>query len=137
MSVSPLSTGGAAPALAASPMPATPLSPASLLTGQTLPSGWKLVQQLAKLPGGSGSNFCVGYIAEREGKRAFVKAIDFVKALKATDPIAELGKLTSLATFEREAMELCEAQNLSRLIRLISFEYVNLDPTMNPMNQVY
>ena len=108
-----------------------------MLTGQTLPSGWKLVQQLSKSPGGSGSNFCVGYIAERNGNKAFVKAIDFVKALNAADPIAELAKLTSLATFEREAMELCEAQNLSRLIRLFSFEYVNLDSTKNPLNQVY
>lgn len=115
----------------------TPPSPAATLTGQTLPSGWKLVQQLSKSPGGSGSNFCVGYIAEHDGRKAFVKAIDFVKALNAVDPIAELAKLTSLATFEREAMELCKAQNLSRLIRLFSFEYVNLDPTKNPLNQVY
>jgi serine/threonine protein kinase len=107
------------------------------LTGQTLPSGWMLVQQLSKSPGGSGSNFCVGYIAERDGRKAFVKAIDFVKALNAQDPIAELASLTSLATFEREAMELCEAQNLSRLIRLYSHEYVNLDPAKNPLNQVY
>lgn len=137
MAVSPLSTRGAIAAPAVSTPPATPPSPASLLTGQTLPSGWTLVQQLAKSPGGSGSNFCVGYIAERKGQKAFVKAIDFVDALKDPDPIAKLGKLTSLATFEREAMELCEAQNLSRLIRLISFEYVNLDPALNPMNQVY
>ncbi len=112
-------------------------SPAAALTGQTLPSGWRLVQQLSKSPGGSGSNFCVGYVAERNGQKAFVKAIDFVKALNAADPIAELAQLTSLATFEREAMELCEAQNLSRLIRLLSFEYVNLDPSKNPLNQVY
>lgn len=112
-------------------------SPAAAITGQTLPSGWKLVQQLSKSPGGSGSNFCVGYVAERDGQKAFVKAIDFVKALNAADPIAELAQLTSLATFEREAMELCEAQNLSRLIRLLSFEYVNFDPTKNPLSQVY
>ncbi|WP_431286531.1 protein kinase domain-containing protein [Roseateles chitinivorans] len=95
------------------------------------------MQQLSKSPGGSGSNFCVGYIAERNGQKAFVKALDFVDALAAPDPVAELTKLTSLATFEREAMELCEANKLSRLIRLISHEYVNLDPTNNPMNRVY
>lgn len=135
MSVQPL------PAVAVAPTATTatgsPPSPAASLTGQTLPSGWKLVQQLSKSPSGSGSNFCVGYVAERDGHKAFVKAIDFVKALNAVDPIAELAQLTSLATFEREAMELCEAQNLSRLIRLLSFEYVNLDPTANPLNQVY
>ncbi len=111
--------------------------PAAALTGQTLPSGWKLIQQLSKSPGGSGTNFCIGYVAERDGKKAFVKAIDFVRALNAADPIVELSQLTSLATFEREAMELCDAQNLSRLIRLLSSEYVNLDPAKNPLSQVY
>lgn len=135
MSVQPLSAAAVAPI--ATTATGTPPSPAATLTGQTLPSGWKLVQQLSKLPNGSGSNFCIGYVAERDGRKAFVKAIDFVKALNAMDPIAELAQLTSLATFEREAMELCEAQNLTRLIRLLSFEYVNLDPTRNPLNQVY
>lgn len=131
----------ASPAFSAAISPAALLaaapSPATLLTGHTLPSGWKLVQQLSKSPGGSGSNFCVGYIAERDGQRAFVKAMDFVKALNAPDPLVELAALTSVATFEREAMELCEANKLSRLIRLISHEYVNLDPTNNPLNRVY
>lgn len=135
MSVQPLLAAAVAPT--ATTATGTPPSPAATLTGQTLPSGWKLVQQLSTLPNGSGSNFCVGYVAERDGRKAFVKAIDFVKALNAMDPIAELAQLTSLATFEREAMELCEAQNLTRLIRLLSFEYVNLDPTRNPLNQVY
>ncbi len=136
MSVQPLSTVSSG-ALAVTVTTGSQQSPAAALTGQTLPSGWRLVQQLSKSPGGSGSNFCVGYVAERDGRKAFVKAIDFVKALNAVDPIAELAQLTSLATFEREAMELCEAQNLSRLIRLLSFEYVNFDSTKNPLNQVY
>lgn len=136
MSVQAHSAAQAVPPTSTGPVAAPP-SPAAALTGQTLPSGWKLTRQLSKSPGGSGSNFCVGYIAERDGHKAFVKAIDFVKALNAADPIAELAMLTSLATFEREAMELCETQNLSRLIRLFSSEYVNLDPAKNPLNQVY
>jgi len=131
-----LAAATSAPVAAAAPA-APPPSPASLLTGHTLASGWTLTQQLSKTPGGSGSNFCVGYFAERNGQKAFVKAMDFVKALRAADPVSELGKLTSLAMFEREAMELCDAANLSRLIRLMSSEYVNLDPNKNPMNQVY
>jgi serine/threonine protein kinase len=116
------------------------ITPAGQLLGITLQTGWKLVQKLQRVPGGSGSNFGVGYKAERQvgsvTERAFVKAIDFVKALNAADPFVELLKLTTQAVFEREAMELCEERRLSRLIKLKSSEYVNLDPGKNPMNQV-
>ena len=74
---------------------------------------------------------------ERGNERAFVKAIDFAAAISAPDPIGELQRLTSLAMFEREAMELCGGKKLSRLVKLLAHEYVNLDPTGNPMNQVY
>lgn len=115
----------------------TQSTPAGQLLGQTLKSGWKLVQQVQRLPNGSGSNFGVGYFAERGHERAFVKALDFVNALRHPDPFAALQKLTSLATFEREAMELCGDRKLSRLVRLIAHEYINFDPTSNPANQVY
>jgi serine/threonine protein kinase len=116
-------------------------TPAELLEGMTLPSsGWTLVERLKRTPGSSGSNFGVGYKAERtrDGgtERAFVKAIDFVRALSAADPMVELLKLTSEATFEREAMELCGSQRLSRLIKLVSWEYVNQHPAGDPMHQV-
>lgn len=117
------------------PQPAT--TPAEQLVGKTLKSGWTLVERLRRIPNGSGSNFGVGYFAERGAERAFVKAIDFVDALNDPDPLAKLQQLTSRATFEREAMELCDHKRLSRLIRLISHEYINLDPTGNPLHQVH
>ncbi|WP_169418552.1 protein kinase domain-containing protein [Ramlibacter agri] len=45
-------------------------------------------------------------------------------------------KLTSEAAFERQALELCKDQRLSRLVQLISWEYVNQDPAKNPLSQV-
>jgi len=120
--------------------PAVPSTPAHQLEGVTLPSGWKLVERLRRLPGGSGSNFGVGYKAERPGQggveRAFVKAIDFVAAVNDPDPIAKLFRLTSEATFEREAMEHCRDGRLSRLIKLLSWEYINQHPAKDPMHQV-
>lgn len=117
-----------------------PQTPAQLLTGVTLPSGWKLVEQLKRTPGSSGSNFGTGYRAERpkggEVEHAFVKAMDFVRAMEEADPMAELLKLTSEATFEREAMQLCGERRLSRLVQLISWEYINLHPAKDLMHQV-
>lgn len=115
-------------------------TPAQLLEGVTLPSGWKLLEQLKRTPGTSGSNFGVGYNAERvrDGKteHAFVKAMDFVRAMEKPDPMLELLKLTSEATFERQALEHCGERRLSRLIKLISWEYINQHPGKDLMHQV-
>jgi serine/threonine protein kinase len=111
-------------------------SPAHALEGTTLSCGWTLVQKLPLRPGATGSNFGVGYIAERNGQRAFVKAIDFVRALQSSDPLAELASLTSQANFEREALEYCGNRNMSKVVRLLAHEYVNVDPSGNPLGQV-
>lgn len=109
------------------------LSPAHLLVGHTLCCGWKLVQIMSRAPGGTGGNFGVGYIAEKNGERAFVKAIDFVDALSSGNPLKELADLTSRANFEREALEFCGIKRMSKVVRLIAHEYVSAS---NPMNQV-
>ncbi len=119
---------------------AIPTTPAFQLEGVTLPSGWMVTEQLKRAPGTSGSNFGVGYKAERsvgnKTERAFIKAMDFMRAAGAADPFAELFRLTSEANFEREAMEICEGRRLSRLIKLLSWEYVNQHPTKDAMHQV-
>lgn len=62
--------------------------------------------------------------------------MDFARALQEADPFTALFKLTSEAEFERQALEHCKDRRLSRLIQLISWEYVNLDPSNNPLMQV-
>jgi eukaryotic-like serine/threonine-protein kinase len=125
-----------------STLPITPklLTPAQLLEGVTLPSEWTLLEQLKRAPGSSGSNFGTGYMARRtvdgNTEHAFVKAMDFARAFEAPDPFAEMFKLTAESEFERRALEHCKDRGLSRLIQLISWEYVNQDPTANPLNQV-
>lgn len=126
--------------MAALPTASKPPTPAQLLEGVTLPSGWLLVERLKHLPGSSGSNFCTGYRAQRtvDGKRetAFVKAMDLARAFAAADPFAEAFKLTAESEFERRALEHCKQRRHSRLIQLISWEYTNQDPAFSPLNQV-
>lgn len=112
------------------------ITPAHSLIGLQLASGWVLTQKLTPGPGATGGNFGVGYIAEQGGARAFVKAIDFVKALGSADPLSALAELTSRANFERDALQYCGARNMSKVVRLLAHEYVNLDPSGNPMMQV-
>lgn len=112
------------------------LPPAHNLTGIQLESGWKLVRKITPANGATGGNFGVGYEAERDGQVAFVKAIDFVRALKSADPIRDLAQLTSAANFEREAHEFCGSKRLSKIVRILQFEYINTSPTGDPLQQV-
>jgi eukaryotic-like serine/threonine-protein kinase len=109
-------------------------TPAHSLTGVTLSSGWLLTVKLSPGSGSTGGNFGVGYRATRGGQKAFVKAVDFVEALKSTDPLAELASLTSQANFERDALAFCGTKRMSRVVRLIRHEYYN--PSGNPMQVV-
>ncbi|WP_083440842.1 protein kinase domain-containing protein [Aquincola tertiaricarbonis] len=124
--------------MATLPIGPRPPTPAQLLEGIALPSGWVLVERLKRAPGSSGSNFGTGYKAQRtvggKTEHAFVKAMDLARAFGASDPFAEMFKLTAESEFERRALEHC--RRLSRLIQLISWEYINQDPAGNPLNQV-
>jgi eukaryotic-like serine/threonine-protein kinase len=118
--------------LSSSPIPQTPKQ---LLTGRTLASGWTLVEQLQKPLDATGGNFGVGYRATRGSETAFVKAVDFVEAMSKPDPMAELHKLTSDAKFEQDVLAYCTNHGMSRVMRYLGHEYLQLD-SANPMSQV-
>lgn len=111
-------------------------SPKHQLLGVTLASGWRLDEVLAATAGSSGGTFGVGYRASRGTEEAFVKAIDFWDALNAADPIAELGKLSKIALFERDVLEHCKANGMNRVLQFIGHEYVSVGEKSNPMNRV-
>lgn len=94
-----------------------------------------LVEQLQKSPDATGGNFGVGYRATRESETAFVKAVDFVKAMGEPDPMAELLKLTSDAKFEQDVLAYCTKHGMSRVMRNPGDEYLQLDPN-DLMSQV-
>lgn len=110
------------------------LNPAELLVGLTLPnSGWKIVSQLSPV-GGTGGTFGKGYLAERGGERAFVKAIDFVGALSSADPVRALAQVTQLAQFEEDVHRFCTDNKLSKVIGFVGKDEIippafGLDPT--------
>jgi len=99
--------------------------PKDLLAGHVLKSGWVMGQPLPKPLGATGSNFGTGYIAHRGSEKAFVKAIDFVHALRdAPDPLAALRSLTNEALFERDTLKACAEAGLGHVIRYIEYEVV-------------
>lgn len=98
------------------------------LLGIKLASGWDIVQQLPRPVDATGGNFGVGYIAKRGDETAFVKAIDFVQAMRSHDPAQALAVMTNDALFEKNVLEYCTAKGMSRVLRYFGSEYVTLDP---------
>ena len=71
------------------------MRPAEHLEGLTLPNGWKVLRKITPPPHATGGYFSVGYIVEHpSGKHAYLKALDFSKALQTPDPARELESMT-------------------------------------------
>jgi|SRR5476649_250037 len=113
-----------------------PDTPKSQLLGKTLASGWLLTERLEPTTGSSGGNFGVGYKASKGSEIAFVKAIDFVDALTATDPLLELTKLSNIANFEKDVLAYCAKRGMSKVLKFIGHEYISADGSTNPLSRV-
>lgn len=113
-----------------------PITPKAQLTGVTLKSGWTLVEQLQPSTGSSGSNFGVGYKATKDKDIAFVKAIDFTSAIRASDPIKALGDLAAEATFEKEVLDYCTQRGMSNVMSYFGHEYISADGSGDPLKNV-
>jgi len=98
-------------------------TPADNLQGCTLQSGWVVGNKIGKKPGATGANFGVCYSATRENQVAFLKAVDFRAALSQPDPIKAMLALSTELSWEKEALEFCNENGLSKIVKLISHEY--------------
>lgn len=99
-----------------------PVSPADNLEGVTLASGWKIEKRITRGASDTGGNFGTCYTASRADDRAFVKAIDFRRAFHEKDFIAALNALTGQVLWEKELLEFCANNRMSRVVRLLDYE---------------
>jgi eukaryotic-like serine/threonine-protein kinase len=91
-------------------------TPAKLLLGVTLDGGWKVISAIGRPAAATGGNFSEGYIVESpEGKKAFLKALDYSQALREEDPAKALQALTEAFNFERRVLEKCKDRHLVRV----------------------
>jgi serine/threonine protein kinase len=92
-------------------------TPAQRLLGMTLANGWKVIEELPKLPGATGGHFSHGYVVEKkDGQRGFLKALDYSKALELPDPAPVLQALTAAYIFERDLLHKCREKRLNRIV---------------------
>ena len=62
------------------------LSPAERLMGMDLEGGWKVIASIENDINSTGGNFSKCYIVKKDdGKEAFLKALDFSRALNSLD----------------------------------------------------
>ena len=95
-------------------------NPAKLLAGRTLDNGW-LVKELIDRPETStGGHFSTSYIVHsHDGRKAFLKAMDYMTALESHDPAKALETMTAAFNFERDLLEKCRSNSLSRIVRVL------------------
>jgi eukaryotic-like serine/threonine-protein kinase len=100
---------------------ATPPPPAARLKGLTLPSGWVVTEEIQRLPGATGGQFSCGYRVQKDGKAAFLKALDYSKAeeMSLNMGIGNLDALQILINayqFERNLLRECRQKRMDRIV---------------------
>ena len=108
--------------------PSTTLSPAQKLTGLQLPNDWTVISLINKKPNATGGHFSIGYLVKhKNGREAFLKAIDFSRAFQSSDVSRKLQELTATFNFERDLLNKCRDKNLDRVVRAIEDGQITVD----------
>ena len=96
-------------------------SPATKLEGLRLQSGWVVSQRVLSRPGGTGGHFSVSYLVEKDGEKAFLKALDYSKAEEIAaqsgiDIPTALQYLVEAYNFERNLLRQCAERRMDRVV---------------------
>lgn len=112
------------------------------LLDRTLDSGWKIVAPLGwdvrngeviDLYNGTGGNFSVAYRVEKDGKEAFLKAIDLTDVLTSANPVTKLQNIINCYQFENSILEICEGKKLNRVVVAIDSGEIKVGPNLQDL----
>ncbi len=106
-----------------------------MLVGLTTDDGWLVESMIKPAPGATGGHFSSSYRVTRGDEEAFLKAIDYVRALNAPDTAAELKALTDAFVFERNLCRACADGRMRNVVRIISDGELNV-PDSGPLGRV-
>lgn len=106
------------------------------LVGLELVDGWVVVAEAPKSAGATGGNFSCGYIAERDGQRAFVKALDYSEAFHPSANTPKiLQYMTEAFNFEKAILDKCRTTRMRRVALAIADGSVTV-PNAGPYAKV-
>jgi serine/threonine protein kinase len=110
---------------------------AHLLLGRELAEGWHVVEKLERPPDATGSRFSVGYVVQRDGTRAFLKALDYSFAFASGDAARVLEAMTSAYNFEVDILERCAASRMDRIVTVLGHGEVVVEEAAGVPNVSY
>lgn len=113
------------------------MNPAECLVGLNLDRGWLVTSKVTRRPNSTGGFFSVCYLVENsDGRKCFLKAIDFSAALQAPDFSTALEELARAYNFERNLLNKCKDQTLRRIVTPIDDGSVVVVGNPSPLNKV-
>ncbi len=104
-------------------------TPAEKLENLNLEDGWKVLEKIEYSEEHSGGNFSCSYVVQsQDGKKAFLKALDFSRAMNAPDPARELESMTTAFNFERDLLEQCKG--MDRIVKAIASGMIKVEDSI-------
>jgi serine/threonine protein kinase len=106
-------------------------NPSLHLEGKILDDGWTVGQpiDIGKRTGvGTGGNFSVAYhVTGGKGQKAFLKALDYERAMKATHVAKALNAMTAAYLFECLVLDKCREKHLDRVVHAYTSGTITID----------
>src|SRR6266851_8054785 len=97
------------------------VTPAQSLAGLSLEGGWIVSGPAPAELAPDGGIFAATYVVETsDGRRGFLKALDYARALESSDPSVLLESITTAFNFERELLRKCRDRGLDRVVTAIA-----------------
>ena len=106
------------------------IEPAEQLQGKQLDNGWTVIEKIKRLPNATGGQFSCSYIVEKNGMKAFLKAIDYLRAFSHPNTATVLQALTEAYNHEKDLCFQCSDKHLSRIVKAIDAGATYVDPSI-------
>jgi eukaryotic-like serine/threonine-protein kinase len=107
------------------------------VVGAKLQDGWTVVREVVRTAQATGGCFSQSFIVERNGQQAFMKALDYMRALQSSDPATLLHELTQEFLFEKGILSECQSRKMRRIIRQMGHGVLQLQVAGLPITVQY
>ena len=105
------------------------MKPAEQLTGMTLANGWKVEKMVTRPQHATGGHHSTGYhVANADGRRGFLKAMDYTEALGAPNSPDIMRAYVDAYIFERDVCLACRDRRMSRVVHAIDHGSIQMKP---------
>ena len=109
---------------------------AEALSGRTLDGDWLVGERIPAVPGATGGTFSVSYrVTDGSGIPAFLKALDYSRALQMPNTVNALQILINAYVYERDLVIRCADAKLSHVVKALAHGEVSV-PGYAPLDKV-